>query len=414
MKRVIAIILSLPVSICSARSATIDVPGDHALIQDAIATASDGDTVLIAPGTYFESEISLLGRAIVVRGIDPDDPAVVQGTVIDAQTSGIVLRADQNEGPATRIEGLTLTRGRGTGGGMYCAGTSPTIDRCLILRNASAEQAWNYCGGIYCVGGAPLIHRCYLVGNSADWGGAIRISDGSTATVRDCVFIANSVRFDGAGIDVFEAEPAIEGCVFLDNVSGYGGAIYWAKSPNGTIRNSIFDGNSANWGGALYISVSSPAIANCLFIGNDANWGGAVHVFNGSPEINYCTMTGNSARDAGGAIYAWGTGSNVAVTASILWNDAPREIRVRLGNSVSCTYSDIQGGRSGEGNLDADPLFMEYSQWTQVLAPGSPCIDAGPPGEQDGISWPGYYPNEPAADMGAYGGEGAVAWLPVR
>ncbi|MAE69436.1 MAG: hypothetical protein CME06_03085 [Gemmatimonadetes bacterium] len=414
MKRVVASVLSLPLSLGSTRATTIDVPGDYALIQDAIIATSDGDTVLVAPGTYFESEISLLGRGIVMMGTDPDDQAVVQSTVIDAQTMGIVLRADQGEGAATRIEGLTLTRGRGTGGGVYCEGTSPTIDRCLILRNSSTGQTWNYCGGIYCVGGAPSVLRSYLVENSADWGGAIRISDGSTAKVSDCAFIGNSVRFDGAGIDVFEAEPSIEGCVFLDNSSGYGGAIYWAKSPNGTIRNSVFAGNSANWGGAIYISVSNPTIQNCLFRGNNANWGGAVHVFSGSPEINYCTMNENSARDAGGAIYAWGTGSNVAVTGSILWNDTPREIRVRLGNHVSCTYSDIQRGRSGEGNIDADPLFTEYLEWTQVLAPGSPCIDAGPLGEQDGIPWPGYYPNGPAADMGAYGGEGAAAWLLAR
>ncbi len=405
-----AVLTLAPASICAAPAATIDVPADHASIQEAIAVASDGDTVLVAPGTYLESEISLLGRALVLKGHDASDPATVRSTVIDAQRGGVVLRAVTGEGPDTRIEGLTLTGGLGNGAGMYCAATSPTIDRCLILDNASTGGGWNYGGGIHCAGGAATIEGCYLVGNTADWGGALRISEGAKVEVRDCVFMNNSVVFDGAGVDVFESEATIEGSFFLNNHSGYGGAIYWAKSPRGTIRNCRFESNDANWGGGIYISVSAPLIESCLFIGNYANWGGAVHVFNSSPEIRYCTMTENRARDAGGAIYAWGTSSDVSVIGSILWNDQPREIRVRLGNHVRCSYSDIQRGRSGEGNIDSDPRFIDYQSWTHLLAPGSPCIDAGPPAEQDGIAWPPFYPNGALADMGAYGGPGAAGW----
>jgi len=49
------------------------------------------------------------------------------------------------------------------------------------------------------------------------------------------------------------------------------------------------------------------------------------------------------------------------------------------------TYSDIRGGYAGEGNIDADPMFVDSDSGDYHLQPGSPCIDTGdnegvPPG----------------------------------
>ena len=52
---------------------TIDVPGDFPTIQEAIEAASDGDIVEIAPGTFHEHDISLLQKAITVRGATGED-----------------------------------------------------------------------------------------------------------------------------------------------------------------------------------------------------------------------------------------------------------------------------------------------------------------------------------------------------
>jgi len=41
------------------------------------------------------------------------------------------------------------------------------------------------------------------------------------------------------------------------------------------------------------------------------------------------------------------------------------------------TYSNIQGSYPGEGNIDADPLFVNPVMGDYHLRPGSPCIDAG-------------------------------------
>jgi len=60
-----------------AHAATITVPTDLPTIQGAIDASTEGNTVLVLPGTYAEHEIDLGGRAIVVRGSDPGDSTVV-------------------------------------------------------------------------------------------------------------------------------------------------------------------------------------------------------------------------------------------------------------------------------------------------------------------------------------------------
>ena len=152
---------------------------------------------------------------------------------------------------------------------------------------------------------------------------------------------------------------------------------------------------------------------------NTADYGGGIFCYYySSPAIENCTLSGNSANNGGGIF----CDDNSILTGlnNIIWaNTAQTGSQIYLdgSSSFSCTYSDIQGGWEGEGNIDADPLFVtgpdgDYylSQTSSGQAVTSPCVDAGDPaypmitgttrtdGVQDaGVIDMGYHYNLPAA-----------------
>jgi hypothetical protein len=64
----------------------------------------------------------------------------------------------------------------------------------------------------------------------------------------------------------------------------------------------------------------------------------------------------------------------------VLWNDSPTEI---VG-TATVTYSDIQGGWEGVGNIDAYPLFCNPDDGVYTLEENSPCIGTGLNGDNMG------------------------------
>jgi hypothetical protein len=102
---------------------------------------------------------------------------------------------------------------------------------------------------------------------------------------------------------------------------------------------------------------------------------------------------------------------------SILWNNqAPEgsEIYIESG-AIDVTYSDVMGGWTGTGNLNANPKLISLFS---LLNHNSPCIDSGNPdmmyNDPESSIFPGYA-KLPARgtvrnDMGAYGGPYADGW----
>jgi len=120
---------------------------------------------------------------------------------------------------------------------------------------------------------------------------------------------------------------------------------------------------------------SSPTVTNCTFEGNTADRGGGMRNANGSsPTVTNCTFEGNTANDEGGGMS--NSFSSPTVTNCILWGDSPDEIFV-LSGDPHVTFSNVEGGWPGIGNIDADPLFVDPDSGDFRLQPGSPCIDAG-------------------------------------
>jgi len=187
-------------------------------------------------------------------------------------------------------------------------------------------------------------------------------------------FIKNSADY-GGGIYNYSSSPTATNCTFSENSADYGGGIENNFNSSPTVTNCIFSGNSANLnGGGMYnYSSPSPTVTNCTFSGNSAEYGGGMSNFNSSPMVTNCTFSGNSATLNGGAMDSYS--SSPTVTNCILWGDTPQEIDNRQLSSPVVTYSDVQGGYAGTGNIDTNPLFVGGGDYH--LTADSPCIDTG-------------------------------------
>jgi len=180
----------------------------------------------------------------------------------------------------------------------------------------------------------------------------------------------------GGGMLILNSSPTVTDCIFMGNAASDGGAMCNSHA-SPIVTNCLFKDNSASGNGAaLFNDANSPTLINCVFMGNiaDAN-GGALCNRNAAPRLINCTFSRNGAA-AGGGMANEGN-SRPTVANCIFWGDTPDEIVSLDGtDATTVTYSDIQGGRPGVGNIDADPLFVD-AQWNLCLQSGSPCVDAG-------------------------------------
>ncbi len=126
---------------------------------------------------------------------------------------------------------------------------------------------------------------------------------------------------------------------------------------------------------------SSPNLTNCTFSNNTAtDLGGGMSNVLTIPTVTNCTFFGNSAEYGGGIYnYSDGASSYPTVTNSILYGDsAPNGPKIyNVSSSPTITYCDVQGGYTGTGNIDADPMFVDTSGLYFHLQATSPCIDVG-------------------------------------
>jgi len=108
------------ISVCLAETITVDDDGlaDFDNIQDAINYSWDGDTVLVRPGTYYE-DVYFNGRAITVTGEDPNDPDVVERTIING-----TVTFDMAEQEDSVLQGLALIGSWEAYTSGICTGTS--------------------------------------------------------------------------------------------------------------------------------------------------------------------------------------------------------------------------------------------------------------------------------------------------
>ena len=230
-------------------------------------------------------------------------------------------------------------------------------------------------GGIYNKGTATVTNSTFYT-NSTPYnsvgGGGILNDSGATLTVASSTFSANNVPLTMGG-----------------GINNLGAA---------TVTNSTFAGNSAGNGGGIFNN-GTLHVTNSTFFGNSAGGSGGGITNNATLHVTNSTFSGNSAPFGGGL------SGNSAIQNSILWGDSGGEISG--GSTVS--YSVVQGGYAGIGNLNIDPQFVNAASDDLRLNYGSPAIDAGtntgcPATDLDNLSRPndGNGDGTATCDLGAY------------
>lgn len=316
-------------------------------IGEAIAAATAGQTVVINQGTYHE-RINFSGKAITVRSSQPGDPAVVAATVINGDAGGSVVSLKSGEGTGASLCGLTITGGSGTGAGVYCLSTSPSISNCVITGNTSGAS--NSGGGIYCSGGKATISSNTISGNNSPSGGGLCLLASYGGTITGNTITGNT----GSGIYSGSSSPVITGNIITSN-SG--------STATGT-----------SLGGGIACSSGAAQITGNTLSGNTATLGGGLYLYGGSPQVKHNIIVAST---AGYGIYI-----DRYTYPTIKYNDVYNNLAANYGNTFDHTGS--------EGNISKDPLFVAGyrlsstgghwggSAWVKDKN-DSPCLDAGDP-----------------------------------
>jgi parallel beta-helix repeat protein/predicted outer membrane repeat protein len=267
------------------------------------------------------------------------------------------------------------------GGGIYCVGSQPTIENCLIQENSTS--------GIWVDGGEAVIRNCTIRCNIGGNGGGIFFKTHCDhGTVENCALIENTAistlngggglcsfayvdlsitknRFqgnvsfaEGGGLYCTYCSVELEGNVFVGNRAeshnyGGGGAYLSQVEETLPIRNNIFARNTtSDRGGGLYLRSSSPVLSNNTFTWNEADEsGGGLQCNSAFPETTNCIFWENRAHIA----------PEIAGTGSIL----------------PVTFSIVKGGWTGLGNLREDPRFVDPEGDDYHLDRLSPGINRG-------------------------------------
>ncbi|MCK6521583.1 right-handed parallel beta-helix repeat-containing protein [Myxococcota bacterium] len=292
--------LSLSLS-ASAADITVDPGGggDYTGIQAAIDAASDGDRVLVEPGTY-PGGIDLRGKDIVLLAVSGPTVTVIDSMDTPDESTILAISGEPN---TTTIEGFTLTGGHGTqnqwivgnawsGAGVFVQRSALTINDCFFRRNLARHSGQSIGGGVVVIDG-----ELYIAGS---------------------VFAGNLGYYGGGAVAALASDVYIEGSTFRENMGSRGGAIFVGEGADVIVQSSIFEGNEAVWGGAFFVVDSSLTVSGSRVASSSALMdGGMVFVKDGVVLLDDLVGGPSVAGRDGGHIRVT-TGGAATVTASTL------------------------------------------------------------------------------------------------
>ena len=247
-----------------------------------------------------------------------------------ARLDGVVVTGGNADAPSI------VDKGR-SGGGIYVGKCSPSIVNCTIAANRASDGGGVYIG-TYSTNQKVYVDRCVVRDNSANYGG-------------------------GIDLDIYTFRGLI-----VSNTS------FISNSATTSLRRGISNGSDVD-------------CRNCVFSHNSARFGGAFLATtletSVKSTIRNCTVVYNTAGEEGGGIMAsanYGASSTELTNSIVRNNTAPNNPDVSFqGGTKTVTYSNMQGGFAGTGNIDADPLFVDVVKGNYQLQANSPSVNTGDP-----------------------------------
>jgi hypothetical protein len=247
----VAVLITASLLIATAHGATLHVNwaggADYTAIEPAVAAAADGDTVLVAPGTYTGAAnrgVWVNSQNVVLRS-----QGDASNTIIDCEDQGWAITiwgsAPGDIDTTSIIEGFTFR------GGVDANGPND--------------------GGaaIECYNGSPIVRSCVFEANHGSAGGAIKLTS-SEARVRDCIFRGNGAASGGAVLVTLSVNPdwapRIERCLFYDNTATTAGGAFWCYAGETVLRGCTVVRCAAPSGAGIQINGSPNAtlVERCI------------------------------------------------------------------------------------------------------------------------------------------------------
>ena len=310
-------------------------------IQSAIDSAQDGDVIMVPPGTYFEN-LNLKGKNITLTSADPEDPEIVNATIINGGGKDAVIRVESGETGAV-ITGFTITNGIGGsvngaryGGGVYVRNSDITLTHSIIRGNSSG-----YGGGVYINSAMPSTMKYNTVSeNSAPYGGGMCFEDGNHTIEGNIVSdntTGNSGR--GGGMHFYFGHHTIKGNTVSENSARLGGGFYLIYGTH-TIESNTVSENSAPEGGGFYLEYGTHTIEGNTVSKNSSIYsGGGFKIASGDHTITGNTVSENSAPEGGGFYLDGGT--NTISGNTVNKNSATSGGGIYLRNSRACLTMNL-------------------------------------------------------------------------